>query len=396
MSTNVGIGFSQIEDPKEAARQASVMVKNELNSISTDFVVVFVSIHYAQKEILDVIHTILKPKRLIGSSSFGMILSSGIFSRGISILGINSTDIHFGVSGLEYNPQKNLRQTGYELNRLIVSDMKSSQPKRAVIFFYDSLIPYQGHFHLGAREVSGHSSKIVAAFSCDDFKLKDSHQFLQKQLLSKSIVGFMLGCDQHVIVVNKHGFKPLGKPRMITSAEGAIIHTIDHKPAVHIYEEFLNIGPGDIKANLLKSPALFYPLGIYLENLRQYLLRYPIDIFSDGSIVCQAEVPTNSEVHLMITNQDSCKNVATLAAQEAKDALGNRQAKLIIVFNSMTKHRILGRNSYMEIQAIQNVFGPSVPIFGMYTFGELCPMGLHEDEMESYVQNASLSLMAIS
>ena len=198
------------------------------------------------------------------------------------------------------------------------------------------------------------------------------------------------------MVGNRHGFKPLGKPRTVTSSKDNIIHTIDNKPAINIYEEYLNKEAQHIRLGLLNSAAIFYPLGIYQANLRQYLLRYPIDILSDGSIVCQAEVPPNTEVHLMIANKDSCKNAATLAAQEIKDTLGENQAKLLIIINSMAKHKILGRHSSIEVEAIKNVLGQSIPLIGLYSFGELSPLGIKKIEMESHLQNGSLSLIAIS
>ena len=396
MPTSVAIGFSQAEDPKEAAHQASIMVKNELNSVTMDMAILIVSIHYAQKEIVDIIQTILKPTRLVGTSSLGVMLSHGVFNRGLALVGINSTDIHFGVGSHTLKQKEDFRQFGFELSRQMLSDYKATEPKRASIIFYDSLVPYRSSFLLGAQDALGRTSKIITAFSCDDFKLKTSYQFIQKQIQSQTVTGFIIGSDNPVIVSNKHGFKPLGKPRTITSVKGNIIQTIDNKPAIKIYEEYLKTEAQNIKSNFLNSPAIFYPLGLYLENLRQYLLRYPIDILDDGSIVCQAEVPPQTEVHLMITNKDSCKIAATIAAKEVKDMLGARQAQLLILINSMTKHKILGRNSYLEVQAIKEVFGHTVPLVGLYSFGEICPLNLYDSKLESPLENASLSLIAIS
>ncbi len=50
-----------------------------------------------------------------------------------------------------------------------------------------------------------------------------------------------------------------------------------------------------------------YPLGLYLEESRQYLLRNIIDILEDGSIVCHEGIPQGAEVHLMISNKESCQ-----------------------------------------------------------------------------------------
>ena len=86
-----------------------------------------------------------------------------------------------------------------------------------------------------------------------------------------------------------------------------------------------------------------YPLGIYLEESRQYLLRNIIDILEDGSIVCHEGIPQGAEVHLMISNKDSCRNSAIEAAELVKASLGDRQAKLVLVFESLARHKILGR-----------------------------------------------------
>ncbi len=397
MPTNIAIGFSQADDPQEAAYQASISVKNQLQSSSVDMVILFTSIHYAKKESLEVIHSILKPSKLIGSSSAGIILSNLISSRGIALIGINSTTLNFGIGSATYVPGKNLRQLGFELNHSCDLNYKSSFVIRQFsTVFCDSLIPYDNQFLLGSQEVIGHTCPILGAFSCDDFKFKKNYQFYQKQILSLSAVGFLLGSPNAIVTSsNKHGFIPLGKPRTITSSAGPIIHTIDNKPAIEIYVDFFKDEAENLKKKFLNSIGVLYPLGIYMEKQRQYLIRYPVDILNDGSIVCQADVPSNAEVHLTINNKDSCKKAAALAAQDIKDALDGRPAQLIIVFESAIRHKILGRHLFSEIQIIKEILGETTPIIGMYCFGELCHLGSSEGNEDTFLQNASLSLLAI-
>ncbi|MBF0490451.1 MAG: FIST C-terminal domain-containing protein, partial [Candidatus Omnitrophica bacterium] len=134
---------------------------------------------------------------------------------------------------------------------------------------------------------------------------------------------------------------------------------------------------------------------IYMEHQRQYLIRCPVDILTDGSIVCQSTVPTDAKVHLMIHNKDSCKQAATDAALEARETLEGLTPQLIIIFESVIRHKILGRNLFSEIQAIQEVLGSSVPLIGMYSLGELCPLESNYNK-GTYLQNANLLLMAIT
>lgn len=139
-----------------------------------------------------------------------------------------------------------------------------------------------------------------------------------------------------------------------------------------------------------------YPLGFYLEGPRQYLLRNIIDILDDGSIVCQEGVPHGAEVHLMISNKDSCRNSAIEAAELVKTSLADKPAKLVLVFESLARHKILGRSAFSEIQAIKNVLGVTTPIAGMCTYGEIGPFDTLNNIKNIYLHNESILIVAIS
>ena len=139
-----------------------------------------------------------------------------------------------------------------------------------------------------------------------------------------------------------------------------------------------------------------YPLGFYLEGPNQYLLRNIIDILEDGSIVCHEGIPQGAEVHLMISNNESCCNAAIETAELVKTSLADRPAKLILVFESLARHKILGSSAFSEIRAIKNIIGAATPIIGMCSYGELGPFGATDDIKNIYLHNESILIMAIS
>ena len=393
MPTQIAIGFSQASDPQEAAYQACIQAKNQLNTVQTDLVVLLTSIHYARPEVLEVVHASLRPHRLVGSSTAGILLSEGVFTRGIGILAINSDLINFGISAVNAAEIPNVRTAGFELARKVSADFKSPH-RQACLVFTDRSFHQNSLFIRGCQEILGFGLPLIGAVSSDDFKFKKTHQFYQKQVFSNASVGLVLG-GINVAMGSKHGFKPLGKPRTITRASSNIIHTIDQKPAMHIYEEFMGAEAQQLKKGIFASHTALYPLGIYLEEERQYLIKNAVDILADGSIVCQGEVPQGAEVHLMIGNRDSCKQSAADAAQQVKDALGGRQAKLILIIESMARHKILGRLSFLEIQAIRDILGYTTPTIGMYTFGEIAPFASLNNIKNTHMQNESILILAI-
>ena len=395
LSTSISIGFSQDPDPQNAVLQACVQVKNQLNSVTADLIIVFASPQYAVPEILTVISRTLKPKHLVGSSTGGIILSNGVTNRGIAILGINSTDIHFGISAIvDFDPQ-DMHYAGFDLARKAIQNLNS--PNREIfITFSEGIEKNCSLFIRGVKEALGHGFPVIGAVSSDDFKYQKLSQFFQNQLLHHSVVGLLMNGTFHLSLGCKHGFMPLGKPRAITKVDGYIIRTIDNRPAVEIYKHFLGAEAEGLKNITLNSYAAMYPLGVYLEESGQYLLRNIIDILEDGSIVCHGGIPQGAEVHLMISNTESCRKSAVEAARLVRDSLGDRPAKLVLVFESLARHKILGRSAFSEIQAIKNILGNTTPIIGMCSYGEIGPFGGLNSVKNIYLHNESILIMAIS
>ena len=394
MSTHIAIGFSQASDIQEAAYQACTSAKNQLNAPQTNLVIVFACTPYAADEALAIVHTVLRPQRLIGSSTAGIILSEGTFNRGIAVLAINSDEIDFGIACSRFASDTNLRTAGFDLGRKMNADFKTHQ-RQACLMFTDTVFQNNSQFIHGAQEVLGLGFHLLGGVSSDDLKSKKNCQLYQKQVLSKSAVGLLLG-GAAIGVGYAHGFKPLGKPRTITKARNNIIHTIDDKPALHIYEEYLGPEAEQIKKGNFSPHSILYPLGIYMEQHRQYLLKNAVDILSDGSIVCQGEVPEGAEVHLMIGNRESCTKSTADAATQAKESLGDRLAKCIIIIESVARHKILKNNSFLEVQIVKEILGHNIPVIGMYSLGEIVPLGAGHVINNTYIQNESILILAIS
>jgi len=395
LSTSISIGFSQHPDPEKAILQACVQVKNQLNTANTDLIILFASPQYVVPEVQSIITRTLKPKNLVGSSTGGIILSNGVTNRGIAIVGINSDDMLFGISAIGDLGGQDMYYTGFNLARRAAQDLNASH-REVFITFSEGIEKNSSQFIRGVKESLGGGFPLLGAISSDDFKYKNLSQFFQDQILQNSVVGLLLGGSFQLALGCKHGFKPLGKPRTVTKVDGYIIRTIDHKPAVEIYKHFLGAEAEGLKNVALNSYAALYPLGIYLEEPRQYLLRNLIDILEDGSIVCHEGIPQGAEVHLMISNSESCLNSAIEAAKLAKASLAEKPAKLILIFESLARHKILGRAAFNEIQAIKDILGHTTPIIGMCSYGEIGPFGTLNNIKNVYLHNENILIMAIS
>ena len=97
----------------------------------------------------------------------------------------------------------------------------------------------------------------------------------------------------------------------------------------------------------------------------------------------------------MIGNKESCKQAAIDAAEDAKKGLLGKKPRLVIIFESMARLKLLGRVAFEEVEHIKHVFGASIPIFGMYANGEVSPFQTVEKFKKPYLLNESIVVLAI-
>jgi len=395
MATHIGIGFSQEIDIETAASSATLQSKANLNADRTDIALILSTVHYDPELTVPAIREVLQDTKMIGCSTAGIIMSDSIKTRGIAVLTITSDDMLFGIGSVEDLDTKNIRQAGNLLASKALTDF-GRHSRQAFIFFVDGHQENNSVLLKGIEEILGNIFPIFGAGICDDFSFDNTFQIFQDSVLTNSATGLIIGGHVNIGTGCYHGWRPLGKPRIVDEVEGNVIKSISGKKAFSLYEEYFGEEAQNLHSERFGQMAILYPLGIIIEGSNEYLLRNTVDVREDGSIVCQGDIPQGSEVHIMIGNKESCKQAAIEAAQEAKDNLSGKEPKLILVFESMARLKLLGRMAFEEVQEITRIFGTDVPLIGMYTNGEVSPFQTMEKYKKSYLLNESIIVLAIS
>ena len=393
MPTHVGVGFSQHIDPVTAALEAATQAKTQARH-EADLAIVFSTIHYSPSEFLPQIQQVLYGAKVIGCSTAGVITSQQIGMRGIAVLAINSDDTKFATACVDNVQSQDMRQVGMTLARQTVSDFGQLH-RKAFIYFVDGLLSDNAAIVKGMQEVFGNVFPIIGAGSSDDFHFQQTFQFCDEKIMTNAVTGFLIGGKLNIGLGTRHGWRPLGKPRTIDKSSGNIIQKIDGKAAATIYDEYFGKEATNLRSTKLGQMAILYPLGIFLEGEREYLLRNAINIQSDGSIVCQGEVPQGSEVHIMLSNKEHCIQSAADAALEAQRNLAGKRPQCVIILESLARLKLLGRAAKSEIETVKEIFGESTPLIGMYSYGEICPSQTLKEKSIIHLQNESVIILAI-
>lgn len=392
----IGIGFSKIINPEECAQEAALQARRLINADHADLVLCMTTVHYPPQQILPIIGQHLNPTKMMGCSTTSLILPESIESRGIAIIALRSKALRCGLGYIEKIDTLPPQQVGEELALHALQDY-GKESRQFLLLFIDGKFQQFSNLLKGTQSILGNVFSIVGAGSCDNAQLTEHFQIHQTNASRNSVTGLLLGGLDGTAVTGCHGWRPLGKPRVVTHSTYNVIHTINNKTAFKLYEEYF--GPEEAQT-LFKSPvkglAAFYPLGIYIQENNNYLLRNAIDIQTDGSIVCQGEVPEHSEIHIMIGNKEACQKAAIQAAKECKAKLLGRKIKLVIVLESATRLRLFGRSASDEIQMISHVFGKDIPLIGMYTQGEIFPFKFSHGIERAHLQNESIIILALT
>jgi len=186
----------------------------------------------------------------------------------------------------------------------------------------------------------------------------------------------------HVSVA--HGWLPIAGPFEVTSSEDNIIQTLDWQPAIDVYRRVVEAQTG--AAFDFAAVAHAYPFGIARLN-KEFVVRDPIKVGPDGSLMCVGDVARGSLIHIMNGNRSSLLTAASQVRQmaDAKTSEGSRQA-VDIVMDCISRARFLGETIGQEIDALRN---PARPLIGAFSLGEIANSG--QEYLEFHNKTAVVS-----
>lgn len=393
MTTQIGIGISTKLDSFAAGKEATRAAFYKLGRRDPDILFVFISTIFNQSEAIKGLRSIVKETPLVGLSSAASITPYGSLRDSVTVCAVSSTSIKF-TCGVGNNIGKNARLAGSEAARY--TSKVRDRIKHLYIMFSNCLSGNTADVLRGTQEILGTRFPIMGGAATDDLQFQKTYQYLDNNIYTDSVVGFLLSGDMNIGIGNAHGWLPIGMPHKITSARSNIVAEIDKKRAVELYEEYLGKSAEELKMERIGKIGGNYPLGIPVKERTEYLLRTPLDIKESGSLMLNADIPEGEDINLMIGD----KNLALEAAKKAcSDALRNMKrtdVQFAIVFSDIARLQLLRKDAQKEAEIIKDLLGTGVPFFGCYTCGEFAPIDSKELNTQSYVLNHTISIVVFS
>ncbi|MFH1692586.1 MAG: FIST N-terminal domain-containing protein [Candidatus Omnitrophota bacterium] len=392
MSTFIGLGVSEKNDPFQAGCEAAKMAAYQLHHKEVTFGILFSSIHLADKKLLEGVQYTIGNIKLIGCTGAAVIHANKISKYGVCLMLVSSAKIKCGCAASSSIQSRSARLAAEEFAHKALKDLGTSHRDLALIFS-DGLVEHGSDLLHGIKDVLGLSFPVFGGSSADNLRFYKTFQYYNNELFSNNVVGAIFAGQNSFGIGVRHGWKPLGKPHLITEVKGNVIKKIGNKPAVCIYEDYFGKTRADIEKNLIRM-SIYYPLGLYVPGETEYLLRNALRIDAEGGLICQGDASEGNEVRLMMGTKEWAIEAAIQAAQEAKSSLTGKTIKGAIIFESISRNKLLGRLTERELCRIKEILG-EVPIIGICTYGEQAPLKSLTHYGETYFHNETVAILAI-
>ncbi len=371
MTLEMGIGSSSQADVFAAGEEAAHQAVAHLAGRRPDLTLVFSSIRFADPRMLRAVRSVTSAAPLIGCTDAGGITTAGPKRRSVTVIGLLLKDASCATA-VERHISSRPREAGERL----AETLRSAAPDASgfLLVFPDGLTVSGSEVLLGIEKKISRHVELAGASAADDLFFQKTFQFYNDEILTDSLPGVFFWGDIKVGIGVRHGWVPVGRPRRVTRSSGHVVYQVDNRPAVSIYEDFLGLKRQELMEDPLASMTFSYPLGTEVQGQSEYLLREAIRVGRAGSLICTGDVPQGSRVRLMIGGYESALEAAQQAACDARDQLGGVPLKGALVFCSVARQKMLGREFHGEIDVIRDALGgKGVRLGGFYSYGEFAP-----------------------
>lgn len=388
----VCIGSSAQPEAGQAGREAAQRAQEGVPS-SRRLALVFGSSWFHQESLLNGVRSVLGEIELIGASTAGEITPDGPTSHSCVVVLMASDTVEWGL-GMGLEVDRNPRQAGQRA-AFTAAQALHGRSRVGFLLLGDGLATRYTEVTRGIQEVLGTRFLIAGGIAGDDLRFSQTYQYWNQQVVSRAVVGVLLGGSLKMGVGIQHGFAPISKPRHITRANANVLYELDRRPAASVYEEYF----GQELVQRMQEEGLtrqgsMYPLGIQGDRPDQWLLRTVLSLQEDGSLLLSDEIPEDAWIQLMIGSKQLTLDAAYRAAQQAIRPL-NRVA-VALVFDSFVRRKFLGwQYAALEVARIRQALGPATPLAGCYTYGEQGSLDRSDFDGQTAVQTGSVLVVAL-
>ena len=375
-----GFGHSAAEDAATAGRHAVRGALAGRVPAEGDLVIIFPSASYDLEALHGAAMQEAGPASVVGCTTVGAFTNDVQLPFGCVAAYIGGSGLSFGVCHVERDDADIAGATRRAAQT--ARDRAGEELEHSVLMLLcDGLTSDQREMARGAYEVTSAIIPLVGGAAGDDLNWQATYTFGEGRILSNGFVTVWINSPRAMAVSVDHGWRPFGKPMLVTRAEGNTIFELDGRPALEAYVSERGAALKE-DARSFGEKCMERPIGLPNAHGR-YDMRHVHESAPGGGIILPTGVPEHTVVQVMAGDAESLLEGARRAADAAQAQLEG-PARLALVFSCCTRAPLLRERVAEEVALISSTLG-GVDAGGFYTCGEFARVtgstGIHNSSV---------------
>ncbi len=389
-------GWSDAKDPRDAVQQAVAMAREELGGKKEGMAFVISTKGYDLEAVRDELNRVLLPGvKIHGLVSAAEVMTEKGFLNNpdgslVVLLVSEDSGIRFGVGAMDGSQVASLEELGEKTMRRALADSGMPPNQRPDIVLFAGILHYGSEMRIldGIAKVVGSDTPVVGGNVGTSMPSVPEGPYTRERFYPNGLILTAVYTDRTVGYAFEYGFRPtdtMGKVTKGTPA-GDIIYEIDGRPALDVYNEWLNGKLISVIENETIENIAGYtacnPISRPLlpgEGRSGYVVATAIptrENLKDRALPMYASVPEGSTIRLMAGRWQTLLNRAEQAASMALLRGGNRADNIEFGLLSLcwAASRAIPSTEIPKFPLLVRNQIPHTPFVGYFSKGEQGPL----------------------
>ncbi len=192
------------------------------------------------------------------------------------------------------------------------------------------------------------------------------YQFAADRIVQQGIAAMLFSGPIAFSTALGTGWRTIGAAGTVTRSEAGAVHEIDGRPALEFLGRYLDT----------TGPAAFgNPLSVVEPGSGSYLRAIQGSDPASGSILLTGEVPAGATVQVTTADTDDIlAGTKGALAQAVAEFPPGAKPEAALIFSCAIRQFLLGTRTEVEAQMARSEYGASIPLAGLYCYGEIGPI----------------------
>jgi hypothetical protein len=363
----MAVGHSDDVDAADAIASVIEQCRAALDGLSPQAGILFAAYDSFDQSVVDAVRDAFPGVRIMGATSAAEVSSVSGYQEDsitLSLFASDNVDLTVGLgAGLADDADAACRAAA---SQALAATTK--EPKVCIVMTEGLAGNPQAVLDGMANALPEGVVVVGGASAQHDFASNSAgYQFVGDEIIQGGIAVLLLSGPIAFSTAIGTGWRTLGAIGTVTKSEAGALHEIDGRPAREFLSRYIDAsGPA-----AFGNPLAVVEAGGTSSYLRAIQGSDPVT----GSVLLTGEVPMGATVQLTTADTDDIlAGTKDALAQATADFPTGATPEAALIFSCAIRQYLLGSRTKVEAQMARSEYGSSIPIAGLYCYGEIGPI----------------------